>query len=139
STDTNSEAHVLNDNSSNDQSALSRSRKRARSEVPRMGSSGSNNLSSNPLLRSVNDDQEDSEDDERVALNKGNSRSDIEEDGFHTGNDFDVALRGIQGRSKTNCSPRSSQPLWKCDSSTQDLRSTYFSRGDQSALQAYLH
>ncbi|CAH8871223.1 unnamed protein product [Trichobilharzia szidati] len=97
STDTNSEAHVLND-TSNDQSALSRSRKRARSEVPRMGSSGSNNLSSNPLLRSVNDDQEDSEDDERVALNKGNSRSDIEEDGFHTGNDFDVGLRGRQRR-----------------------------------------
>ncbi|CAH8608523.1 unnamed protein product [Heterobilharzia americana] len=97
STDINSESHVLNDNP-NDQSGLSRSRKRARSEVPRMGSTGSNNLSSNPLLRSVNDDQEDSEDDEHVALNKGNSRSDIEEDGFYTGNDFDVGLRGRQRR-----------------------------------------
>ncbi|KAH9590628.1 Teneurin-2 [Schistosoma haematobium] len=97
STDTNSETHVPNENC-NDQSALSRSRKRARSEVPRMGSTGSNNLSSNPLLRSVNDDQEDSEDGERVALNKGNSRSDIEEDGFHTGNDFDVGIRGRHRR-----------------------------------------
>ncbi|TNN14540.1 Teneurin-2 [Schistosoma japonicum] len=97
STDTNSETHIPNEHC-NDQSALSRSRKRARSEVPKMGSISSNNLSSNPLLRPVNDDQEDSEDDERVALNKGTSRSDIDEDGFHTGIDYDVGIRGRQRR-----------------------------------------